>query len=80
MNTNKRIEELNTNLVLQETKIYLCLDEIKSNFQNMDNQSLSDFTKFINHLQYLKNEYNAIHVQLSTFTAYQMTNFPSQKK
>ncbi len=80
MNINKRIEELNTNLVLQETKIYLCLDDIKSNFLKMDNQSLSDFRKFLNRLQYLKNEYNAIYVQLSTFTAYKSTTFPSKKK
>lgn len=67
MNINERIEELNTNLVLQETKIYLCLDDIKLNFLKMDNQSLSDFRKFEENKKsnlYLENKVKELEVKI----------------
>ena len=70
MNFNKRIEELNTNLVLQETKILLCIDNLKELIFKTDSISVNYFRFHLNELQHLKNEYNTIYIQLKTLTAY----------
>lgn len=71
MNFNKRIDELNTNLVLQETKMLIVIDNLKSLITKSDANSLKSFFIAINELQHFKNEYNSIHIQLKTLTAYE---------
>ncbi len=71
MNFNKRIEELNTSLVLQETKLLLCIDNLKELICKTDSISVNYFRFHLNELQYLKNEYNTIYIQLETLTSYQ---------
>jgi len=71
MNINKRIEELNTDLVLQETRIDITLKELKEFSIKTDLQSVKKFSLLLFDLQHLKNEFNCIHTQLMTFTAYQ---------
>ena len=71
MNFNKRIDELNTNLVLQETKLLLCIDNLKELILKTDSISVNYFRFHLNELQHLKNEYNTIYIQLKTFTDYQ---------
>jgi hypothetical protein len=69
-----RIEELNTNLVLQETKIFLLLNEIKKYAIKIDSNSVHKFRQLLNDLQHYKNEYNSIKTQLRTFTSYQLSH------
>ena len=71
MNFKNRIDELNTNLVLQETKILLCIDNLKELILKTDSISLNYFRFYLNELQHLKNEYNTIYIQLKTLTAYE---------
>jgi hypothetical protein len=71
MNLKNRIEELNTNLVLQETKMLLVIDNLKSLILKTDSNSKKSFFIAINELQHFKNEYNSIFIQLKTLTAYQ---------
>jgi len=69
-----RIEELNTDLVLQETKIDVVLKEIKTFAIKIDSNSTSKFRQLLNDLQHYKNEYNCIKTQLKTFNAYQVSH------
>lgn len=71
MNFKNRIEELNTNLVLTETKILVVLDEIEELIFKQDEESSIKFILSINNLQHLKNEYHTIYIQLKTLKAYQ---------
>ena len=71
MNFNKRIEELNTNLVLKETNILVVLNELEKLIFKHDKDSLTKFILLIKELQHLKNEYNTIYFQLKTLTAYE---------
>ena len=71
MNTKKRIEKLNTNLILQEVKIDLVLKELKHYSILTDLNSNKKFRILLNDLQHYKNTYNCIYTQLNTFTAYQ---------
>lgn len=70
MNFNKRIEELNINLVLQETKMLVVIDNLKSLILKIDSNSIKDFIFAMNELQHYKSEYNTIYIQLKTFTEY----------
>lgn len=71
MNFKKRIEELNTNLVLQETIIFMLIDDLKNTALKTDSDSCKKFRFLLNEIQHNKNEYNSIYVQLNTFTAYE---------
>ncbi len=71
MNFKNRIEELNTNLVLQETKMLLVIDNLKSLILKTDSNSKKSFVIAINELQHFKDEYNSITIQLNTLLAYQ---------
>ena len=70
MNFKNRIEELNTNLVLTETKILVVLEELEELIFNHDEESSIKFILSLNNLQHLKNEYHIIYIQLKTLTAY----------
>ena len=74
MNFKNRIEELNTNLVLQETKMLLVIDNLKSLILKTDSNSNKSFVIAINELQHFKHEYNSITIQLKTLTAYEFKN------
>lgn len=66
-----RIEELNTDLVLQETKIDVVLKELKTFAIKIDSVSTNKFRQLLNDLQHYKNEYNCIKTQLKTLTVYE---------
>lgn len=72
MNFKKRIEELNTNLVLKETIIVMLIDDLQKTAFKTDEDSNKKFRFLINEIQHNKNEYNSIYVQLKTLTAYQI--------
>lgn len=70
MNLKNRIEELNTYLVLKETVIIMLIDELKKVAIQTDDDNNKRFRFLINEIQHNKNEYNSIHIQLKTLTAY----------
>ena len=70
MNFNKRIEELNTNLVLKETIIITLIDELKIVATKTDLNSCKKFKFLLNEIQHNKHEYNTIYIQLRTLTNY----------
>lgn len=70
MNLKNRIEELNTYLVLKETVIIMLIDELKKVAIKTDDDNNKKFRFLINEIQHNKNEYNSIHIQLKTLTAY----------
>lgn len=72
MNFKKRIEELNTNLVLKETIILMLIDDLQKTAIKTDKDSNKKFRFLINEIQHNKNQYNSIYVQLKTLTAYQI--------
>jgi hypothetical protein len=67
----KRIESLDKDLKLQETKINLVLKDLKDFALKVDSISVNKFRQLLNDLQHFKNEYNCIKTQLNTFTIYQ---------
>lgn len=69
-----RIEELNTDLILQETKIDVVLKEIKTFAIKIDSKSINKFRQLLNDLQHYKNEYTCIKTQLITFNRYQLSH------
>lgn len=71
MNFNKRIDELNTNLVLKETIIIMLIDDLKNTATKTDSNSCKKFKFLLNEIQHNKNEYNTIYIQLQTLTSYQ---------
>lgn len=66
-----RIEELNTDLVLQETKIDVVLKELKTLFIKADLNSKKSFFKSLDELRHLKHDYDCIKTQLETLTIYE---------
>ena len=54
MNFNKRIEELNTNLVLKETIIIMLIDDLKDTATKTDEDSNKKFKFLINEIQHNK--------------------------
>ena len=74
MNFNKRIDELNTYLVLKETIIIMLIDDLKKVAIQTDDDNNKKFRFLINEIQHNKNEYNSIHIQLKTLTAYEFKN------
>ena len=74
MNFNKRIEELNTYLVLKETIIIMLIDDLKKSAIKTDEDSNKKFRFLINEIEHNKNEYNTVHIQLKTLTAYEFKN------
>jgi hypothetical protein len=70
MNFKNRIDELNTNLVLKETILFLLIDNLKKNVTDPGNKK--DFNSLIDDIQHNKSEYDSIYIQLKTFTAYQV--------
>lgn len=74
MNTLKRIEELNIDLSIQETKINLVLKDLKNITHKIDSISVNKFRNLMNDLQHYKNEYNGIKTQIRTYTVYQTRN------
>lgn len=70
MNFNKRIDELNTNLVLKETVIIMLIDDLKKIILETNEDSNKKFRFLIDEIQHNKNEYNTIYIQLKTLTAY----------
>ena len=71
MNFNKRIEELNTYLVLKETIIIMLIDDLKKTALETNEDNNKKFRFLINEIQHNKNEYNSIHIQLKTLKAYE---------
>ena len=71
MNFNKRIEELNTNLVLKETIIIMLIDDLKNSATKTDSNSCKKFKFLLDEIQHNKNEYNTTYIQLQTLTSYQ---------
>ena len=74
MNFNKRIEELNTYLVLKETIIIMLIDNLQKTAIKTDEDSNRKFKFLMNEIEHNKNEYNSIHIQLKTLTAYEFKN------
>ena len=70
MNFKNRIDELNTNLVLKETIIIMLIDDLKKVAIKTDEDNNKKFRFLINEIQHNKNEYNSVHIQLKTLTAY----------
>lgn len=70
MNLKNRIEELNTYLVLKETIILMLIDDLKKTVLESNEDNNKKFRFLINEIQHNKNEYNSIHIQLKTLTAY----------
>ena len=70
MNFKKRIDQLNTNLVLKETTILIVLDELEKLIFKHDEDSQTRFILLIKELQHLKNEYHSVYIQLKTLTSY----------
>jgi hypothetical protein len=70
MNLKNRIEELNTYLVLKETIIIMLIDDLKKVAIKTDEDNNKKFRFLINEIQHNKNEYNSVHIQLKTLTAY----------
>jgi hypothetical protein len=71
MNFKNRIDELNTNLVLKETILFMLIDDLKNTSIKADKDSNKKFRFLINEIQHNKSEYDSIYIQLKTFTAYQ---------
>lgn len=71
MNFNKRIEELNTYLVLKETIIIMLIDDLKNSAIKTDSSSCKKFKFLLDEIQHNKNEYNTTYIQLQTLTSYQ---------
>ncbi|MBU3014754.1 hypothetical protein KO488_08295 [Poseidonibacter lekithochrous] len=67
----QRIEKLNTNLMLKETKIIICIDEIKTLFIKADFNSKKSFFNSLDELRHLKHDYDCIKTQLETLTIYE---------
>ena len=74
MNFKNRIEELNTCLVLKETIIIILIDDLKKTVLETNEDNNKKFRFLINEIQHNKNEYNSIHIQLKTLTAYEFKN------
>ena len=74
MNLKNRIEELNTYLVLKETIILMLIDDLKKTVLETNEDKNKRFRFLINEIQHNKNEYNSIHIQLKTLTAYEFKN------
>ena len=74
MNFNKRIDELNTYLVLKETIIIILIDDLKKTVLETNEDNNKKFRFLINEIQHNKNEYNSVHIQLKTLTAYEFKN------
>ena len=70
MNFNKRLEQLNTNLVLKETVILMLIDDLQKTATKTDLNSCKKFRFLLNEIQHHKNEYNTIYIQLNTLTSY----------
>ena len=74
MNFNKRIDELNTYLVLKETIIIILIDDLKKTVLETNEDNNKKFRFLINEIQHNKYEYNTVHIQLKTLTAYEFKN------
>jgi len=71
LNFKKRIEELNTKLVLQETIIVMLIDDLKKTVTEISEDNNKKFKFLMNEIQYHKNELDTTFIQLKTFTSYQ---------
>ena len=74
MYLKNRIEQLNTNLVLKETIIIMLIDNLQKTAIKTDEDSNRKFKFLMNEIEHNKNEYNSIHIQLKTLTAYEFKN------
>ena len=62
--SHKKIEDLNTSLVLQEVKIDLVLKELKYYSTLIDIYSITQFRRLLKDLQHYKHSYNEIYKEL----------------